>query len=178
MVSWKISAVALVLCSVMMANVITKLEASFNVIASHAVMVHPSAYAATLAEKADDAKLAKDVDILRDTFLLSWIVGGCIPGACVGIWIRAITQMAQLAKTFGVSLFTSFCASPYIIKNYFTPNPETCLLIGFLVAVGAWLAWEVALAVGTRLREAAVKNGWLGVKAEILGSAAKPTTGS
>lgn len=168
MMSWKLSAVALVLFSAMMANVITKLEASFNVVASHATMVVHSPYMMA-ADTKEEAKVEKNVDILRDTFLLSWIIGGCIPGACVGIWIRALTKMVEIAKTFGVSLFTSFCASPYLIKNYLAANPETCLLVGFLVAVCAWVLWEVALIIANRLKDAARKRGWLGVKQELLG---------
>jgi hypothetical protein len=170
MISWKLSAIALVIFSALMANVIAKLEASFNVVANHATSItHHGNYAALPPDQAADNKVAKDVDVLRDSFLLSWVVGGCIPGACVGIWIRALTRVFDIAKTFGVSLFTSFCVSPWAIKNYMTPTPETCLLMGFLVAVGAWLIWEVALAIGTRLKDAAVKSGWIGVKREILG---------
>lgn len=170
MLYWKLSAVAVLVFSCLMANVITRLEASFNTVASHATMaIHPHTYATTLADKTEDARLQKDVDILRDSFLLSWIVGGCIPGACVGIWIRALTKVFEIAKTFGVSLFTSFCTAPWIIKNYFSASPETCLLIGFLVAVGAWLAWEVALAIAVRIKSAAIKGGWIGVKQELLG---------
>lgn len=167
--SWKLSAIALVIFTAFMANVITKLEASFDVVASHATMAMlPKAYATAAPDK-EDVKLAKDVDILRDSFLLSWIIGGCIPGACVGIWIRALTKMVEIAKTFGVSLFTSFCASPWVIKNYLTANPETCLLVGFLGAVGAWVAWEVILILANRIKEAARKRGWSGIKTEVLG---------
>lgn len=170
--SWKLSAIALVFLTWLMANVVTQLEASFNVVATHATMTtHPRTYATTAGDKADDAKLAKDVEILRDSFLLSWIAGGCVLGACVGIWIRALTEVFAIAKTFGVSLFTSFCSTPWVIKTYFSAAPETCFFVGFLVAVGAWIGWEAALAIATRVKDAAVRNGWAGVKTELMGGA-------
>ncbi len=166
---WKLTAIIIVLISTFMAKAVTQLEASFAYVATTAMVTNAHAYATALPDNQEEEKLHKDVEILRDSFLLSWIVGGCIPGACVGIWIRALTKMVEIAKTFGVSLFSSFCVSPFVIKNYLKANPETCLLVGFLVAVGAWLAWEVVLIIAVRMKEAARKRGWLGVKSEILG---------
>lgn len=175
MIHWKLVAIGIVVLSTLMANVISKLETSFDVIAHYAVMVtsantapHTHGVASALVSNGE-ANVKNEVNVLRDSFLLSWLVGGMIPGSCVGIWIRALTKIADIGKTFGVSLFTSFCVSPWLIKNYLLPSPETCLLIGFLVAVGSWIAWEVVLDIAVRIKAAAIKGGWVAVKNEVLG---------
>lgn len=175
MLSWKLSAVGMILLTCLMANIVTKLEASFKTVAFQATMnVAPPIYAT--AYPPEDTKLQKevqkDVEILRDSFLLSWMVGGCVLGSCVGIWIRALTEMVEIAKTFGVSLFSSFCVGPWAIQNYCTPAPSTCIMVGFFMAVAAWVAWEVALAIASRIKVAAIKGGWLAVKAEVFGGQA------
>lgn len=170
--AWRISAVVIVLFSATMASALSKIEYAAEMVARHSKVNGPKSGTYASSMVADDAakeKLQDAKDILRDSFLLAWMIGGCIPGSCVGVWIRSLTKMAEIGKTFGVSLFTSFCASPYLITRYFDNAPSTCLVIGFFVAVSSWLAWEVALVIAERIKKAAIKNGWIGVAGEISG---------
>lgn len=166
--AWRIGAIIVVLFSTAMASALSKIESSFDLVSSHAAAEHRYGASAYADEQSKD-KLQDAKDILRDSFLLAWMVGGLIPGGCVGVWIRSLTKMAEIGKTFGVSVFTSFCTAPYIITKYFEASPSTCLLIGFLVAVGAWVIWEVALICTDRLKKAAQKYGWIGVAGELSG---------
>jgi hypothetical protein len=169
--AWRLSAVAIVLFSATMASALSKVESAAGFVACHAkVSSNYAGLASAIA--ADDAakeKLQDAKDILRDSFLLAWMVGGVIPGGCVGVWIRSLTKMAEIGKTFGVSVFTSFCSAPYLITKYFETSPSTCLLVGFMVSVCAWVGWEIALICTERMRKAAQKYGWIGVAGEITG---------
>lgn len=168
--AWRLSAVVIVLFSATMTSGLSRVESAAGIVSSHAKIGGAKSYSSSMV--ADDSakeKLQDAKDILRDSFLLAWMVGGLIPGGCVGVWIRSLTKIAEIGKTFGVSVFTSFCTAPYIITKYFEASPSTCLLIGFLVSVGAWVIWEVALICTSRVKKAAQKYGWVGVAGELTG---------
>ena len=176
--AWRLSAVVIVLFSATMASGLSRIESAAGVISSYAKVasIKTGSYATSISAEDSKEKLQDAKDILRDSFLLAWMVGGLIPGGCVGVWIRSLTKIAEIGKTFGVSVFTSFCTAPYIITKYFEASPSTCLLIGFLVSVGAWVIWEVALICASRVKKAAQKYGWVGVAGELTGSSRDVTS--
>ena len=45
-----------------------------------------------------------------------------------------------------------------------------------MLAVGAWVIWEVATILISRIKAAAEKHGWFGVKQEIFGGGAAQVT--
>lgn len=121
-------------------------------------------------EKVEQA--AKDVDVLRNSFLMLWVCGGIFPGAVVGAILRKATK-AQIALDMAVSVCTALPVTPYILRRYTDCTPEECFLGGFLLSVGAWALWQIILILVARIISAADKRGIAGVKDEILGSGEK-----
>lgn len=160
-----LSSLIVVLVTILGAGVVTKIEATAEqTLLAHAQGVDPE---------------HQNVEILKDQIRFLWVGGGAILGSCVGLWIRAVAGLLAMSRTFGVSLFTSLACTPYVLRRWSNGFPEECFILAFLAAVGAWLAWEVALIIAIRVKEAAKKRGWIGVKEEVFGAgqAATVTTG-
>lgn len=108
--------------------------------------------------------------VLRDQINFLWVAGGAILGGYVAVALRQITGLHHVVKYFAVSVATALATTPYVLVAWFGTCivPEACFLLGFLVAVGAWLAWEIVGILALRLKRAARSRGWLGVKDEFL----------
>lgn len=152
MMEHKIGSIVMALVTLVGAGAVTQIEAKASTYAMYA-----------------QAENTKQVEILRDHISLLWVAGGAVLGAYVGMAIRKVDGRSEMAKYFAVSLCTSLAAAPYLLKRYSHGAPEECFFGGFLMAVGAWLAWEVVMIIGGRVKDAAQRNGWLGVKREIMG---------
>ncbi|MFO0812393.1 MAG: hypothetical protein U0796_04190 [Gemmatales bacterium] len=109
--------------------------------------------------------------ILRDHLNFLWVAGGAILGGYVAVALRQVTGLFHIVRCFAVAVATALAVTPYLLVTYFGPAiaPESCFLLGFLIAVGAWLAWEVVSILALRLKKAARERGWLGVKEEVMG---------
>jgi hypothetical protein len=108
--------------------------------------------------------------VLRDHINFFWVGGGAILGGYVAVALRQISGLHHVVKYFAVSVATALAVTPYVLIAYFGPvvAPEACFILGFLFAVGAWLAWEIVGILAGRLKAAARKRGWIGVKEELL----------
>lgn len=108
--------------------------------------------------------------VLRDHINFFWVGGGAILGGYVAIALRQISGLHHVVKYFAVSVATALAVTPYVLIAYFGPvvAPEACFILGFLFAVGAWLAWEIVGILAGRLKDAARKRGWIGVKEELF----------
>ena len=108
--------------------------------------------------------------VLRDHLNFLWVAGGAILGGYVAVALRQVTGLFLIVRCFAVAVATALAVTPYLLVTYFGPAiaPESCFLLGFLIAVGAWLAWEVLSILALRLKRAARQRGWLGVKEEVL----------
>ncbi|HQR06357.1 MAG TPA: hypothetical protein PLN21_06020 [Gemmatales bacterium] len=84
--------------------------------------------------------------VLRDHINFFWVGGGAILGGYVAVALKQISGLHHVVKYFAVSVATAF-------------------------AVGAWLAWEIVGILAGRLKAAARKRGWIGVKEELLNPA-------
>ena len=111
--------------------------------------------------------------ILRDYLNFLWVAFGAILGGYVAVALRQVTGLFHIVRCFAVAVATALAVTPYLLVTYFGPaiNPESCFLLGFLIAVGAWLAWEVVGILALRLKRAARERGWIGVKGELTGHA-------
>lgn len=119
-------------------------------------------------EEVKDA--VKEVEIIRDHFNLMFCGGGCFAGAVCSIWARKLIGTEAL-RVFGVILFTGAATSPYLLLRYTKCTPEELVFGGFLyTAVIVWPGWEVAFIISDRVKTAAIKNGWVGVKKELFGA--------
>ena len=110
--------------------------------------------------------------ILRDHLNFLWVAGGAILGGYVAVALRQVTGLFHIVRCFAVAVATALAVTPYLLVTYFGPAivPESCFLLGFLIAVGAWLAWEVVSILAMRLKKAARERGWMGVKEEVIGN--------
>lgn len=115
--------------------------------------------------------------VLRDHINFFWVGGGAILGGYVAVALRQISGLHHVVKYFAVSVATALAVTPYVLIAYFGPvvAPEECFILGFLFAVGAWLAWEIVGILARRLKAAARQRGWLGVKEELLNPLSKTT---
>jgi len=116
--------------------------------------------------------------VLRDHINFFWVGGGAILGGYVAVALRQISGLHHVVKYFAVSVATALAITPYVLIAYFGPvvAPEACFILGFLFAVGAWLAWEIVGILAGRLKAAARKRGWIGVKEELLNPTKDDTT--
>lgn len=116
--------------------------------------------------------------VLRDHINFLWVGGGAILGGYVAVALKQISGLHHVVKYFAVSVATALAITPYVLIAYFGPivAPEACFILGFLFAVGAWLAWEIVGIVAGRLKAAARKRGWIGVKEELLNPKQEDTT--
>lgn len=109
--------------------------------------------------------------ILRDHLNFLWVAGGAILGGYVAVALRQVTGLFHIVRCIAVAVATALAVTPYLLVTYFGPAiaPESCFPLGFLIAVGAWLAWEVVSILALRLKKAARERGWMGVKEEVMG---------
>ena len=114
--------------------------------------------------------------VLRDQLNFLWVAGGAILGGYVAVALRQVTGGFRIVRCFAVAVATALAITPYVLVTWFGPliSPEACFLLGFLFAVGAWLAWEVVGILTVRLKRAALQRGWLGVKEELLNPPSTP----
>lgn len=165
----QIAAVFITLTTLVMAGLVSNLEAALTkpfYTSQASPTVTATAPVGTAAQVAIDKA---EIQILRNSISFFWVAGGAVLGAYVGVAIRKVTGRNNIAINISVSLATSLAITPWLLKNHVNGEPETCFMFGFLVAVGAWLAWELVLLIGERLRKAARDRGWIGVKQEIFG---------
>lgn len=158
-------AAAMTLVTLVMAGVVTNLEAALP----RAIYAKTQAVPAAPASQPQVAELVNRVEILRNALNFFWVAGGAVLGAYVGVAIRKIAGLNNIAVHISVSLATSLAVAPYILRNYVNGEPETCFMGGFLIAVAAWVIWEILIIIGDRLKKAARDRGWIGVKKEIWG---------
>lgn len=118
----------------------------------------------------------KEVEIIRDHFNLMFCGGGCFAGAVCSIWARKLIGTEAL-RVFGVILFTGAATSPFLLLRYTKCTPEELVFGGFLyTAVIVWPGWEIAFIITERVKTAARKNGWWGVKTELFGAGSAQVT--
>lgn len=120
----------------------------------------------------------QQVEILRNHLSLAWVAGGAVLGGYVAVAIRHyLTEQSTRVKTMtwpgmvhylAVSICSSLAFTPYALRRWYDGHPEECFFGGFVVALGSWIFYEVALIIVGRLKEAARKRGWLGIKDELL----------
>jgi hypothetical protein len=111
--------------------------------------------------------------VLRDTLNFVWVAIGSLLGGYVAVALRQVTGLFHIVRCFAVAVATALAITPYLLVNYFGPAiaPESCFVLGFLIAVGAWLAWEVVGILAGRVKKAARERGWVGVKGGLTGHA-------
>jgi hypothetical protein len=111
--------------------------------------------------------------VLRDLLNFVWVAIGAILGGYVAVALRQVTGLFHIVRCFAVAVATALAITPYLLVKYFGPAiaPESCCVLGFLIAVGAWLAWEVVGILAVRVKRAARERGWVGVKGELTGHA-------
>lgn len=108
--------------------------------------------------------------VLRDQLNFLWVAGGAILGGYVAVALRQVTGPFLIVRCFAVAVATALAITPYVLVTWFGPvlSPEACFILGFLIAVMAWLAWEVVGILAERVKRAARQRGWIGVKEELL----------
>lgn len=108
--------------------------------------------------------------VLRDQLNFLWVAGGAILGGYVAVALRQVTGTFLIVRCFAVAVATALAITPYVLVTWFGPvlSPEACFILGFLIAVTAWLAWEVVGILAERVKRAARQRGWIGVKEELL----------
>jgi len=130
-----------------------------------------TAVAQAASNKREDEKIANEharVEVLRNSFLMLWLIGGVIPGSAVGVVLKQVTGYKALTHAT-VSVCTSVPVTPYLLKRYTECAPEECFIGGFIVAVSAWFAWEVLMLCYARIKKAATERGIGGVVEEVRG---------
>jgi len=124
------------------------------------------------SKKREEEKIANEharVEVLRNSFLMLWLIGGVIPGSAVGVVLKQVTGYKAITHAT-VSVCTSVPVTPYLLKRYTDCAPEECFIGGFIVAVSAWFAWEVLMLCYARIKKAATKRGIGGVVDEVRGN--------
>lgn len=158
-------------------SVVTALETAFLKVVhpSPVAMVQENGNAAKeVSKKLEDVKgaieaVAKQNEILRNSFLMLWLIGGVIPGSAVGVVLKQATGYKAVTHAT-VSVCTSIPVTPYLLKRYTDCTPEECFIGGFIVAVSAWFAWEVLMLCYGRIKKAATERGIGGVVDEVRGN--------
>ena len=171
--------IMVLLLTLTMCKAVTSLEATARMTAAPVIrtqakiakMAQPNGNgkAAAAAEQKANEQAVKDVQVLRDSFLMLWVCGGIFPGAVVGAILRKATR-TQVTADMLVSICTALPLTPYLLKRYSNVSPEECFVGGFIVSVMSWAAWQIILIIVARVTLAADKRGVAGVKDEIMGN--------
>lgn len=171
------SGIIVMFATFIMCQVVTSLEASVLVKTSPIIMAHAMMHMQappthpTKQQSDDRAKnemAFKDVQVLRDSFLMLWVCGGILPGSVVGAILRKVNR-EKLWLDMSLSACTALPLTPFLLRQYTDCSPEVCFLGGFIVSVCAWSAWTIALILVSRLTKAADSGGIGGMKDELLG---------
>ena len=171
--------IMVLLLTLTMCKAVTSLEATARMTAAPVIrtqakiakMAQPNGNgkAAAAAEQKANEQAVKDVQVLRDSFLMLWVCSGIFPGAVVGAILRKATR-TQVTADMLVSICTALPLTPYLLKRYSNVSPEECFVGGFIVSVMSWAAWQIILIIVARVTLAADKRGVAGVKDEIMGN--------
>lgn len=173
--------IMVLLLTLAMCQVVTSLEATARMTAAPvmrtqakivAMQVNPNGNGNSkihAEERKANEQAVKDVQVLRDSFLMLWICGGIFPGAVVGAILHKATR-TQVTADMLVSICTALPLTPYLLKRYSNVSPEECFVGGFIVSVMSWTAWQLVLIIVARVTLAADKRGVAGVKDELMGS--------
>ncbi len=173
----KLIAVCLGLFTVLMTSVGSEIET--RAIREVKNTPHKHAHVVTGALVAADASAeAEKIDIIRDNFKMFLIFGGAFGGAVVCVMLRMAMRATSdkpitrpmMGAYFSVSLLSAVFMTPLILKRYLTSGPEECFCYSFLLAGIVWIVWEIAFAVGGKIKEAAIQRGWWGVVSEVYGN--------
>lgn len=167
--------VLVMLLTLTMCQVVTSLEASARMVAAPVVRQQAKIIAQSngklqAEENKANEQAVKDVQVLRDSFLMLWVCGGIFPGAVVGAILRHKATRTQVTADMLVSICTALPLTPYLLKKYSNVSPEECFVGGFIVSVMSWAAWQIILIIVARVTLAADKRGVAGVKDEIMGN--------
>lgn len=121
----------------------------------------------------------KEIEIIRDRFLVFIILGSSFAGAFCYIGLRLMYMWGtlkpvdrfnylSLGSGFFVSILTALFLSPGMIKLVLKNNgPEECAAFTFMFAAVSTTLWDIAMAIGKRWIMAAEKGGVSGLRAEI-----------
>ena len=174
--------IMVLLLTLAMCQVVTSLEATARMTAAPvmrtqakivAMQVNPNGNGNSkihAEERKANEQAVKDVQVLRDSFLMLWICGGIFPGAVVGAILRHKATRTQVTADMMVSICTALPLTPYLLKRYSSVSPEECFVGGFIVSVMSWAVWQIVLIIVARVTLAADKRGVAGVKDEIMGN--------
>lgn len=136
------------------------------------------------SDKVANEQAVKDVQVLRDTFLMLWVCGGILPGAVVSLALRKYARKFMPARwvlevpvsfDVSVSICTAIPLVPLLLKRYTNCAPEEAFALGFAVSVAAWASWIIVLILVARFTVAANERGIGGLKDEMLGKGGQPT---
>jgi hypothetical protein len=113
---------------------------------------------------------AEQPTVLRDQLNFLWVAFGSLLGGYVAVALRNITGMIKIVRCYAVSVATAMALTPYLLVTYLCHqvSAEACFGLGFLAAVAAWLFWEVLGILAERVKRAAKRRGWAGVKEEVV----------
>jgi len=173
--------IMVLLLTLTMCKAVTSLEATARMTAAPVIrtqakiakMAQPNGNgkaAAVAAEEKANEQAVKDVQVLRDSFLMLWVCSGIFPGAVVGAILRHKATRTQVTADMLVSICTALPLTPYLLKRYSSVSPEECFVGGFIVSVMSWAVWQIVLIIVARVTLAADKRGVAGVKDEIMGN--------
>ena len=172
--------IMVLLLTLTMCKAVTSLEATARMTAAPVIrtqakiakMAQPNGNgkAAVAAEEKANEQAVKDVQVLRDSFLMLWVCSGIFPGAVVGAILRHKATRTQVTADMLVSICTALPLTPYLLKRYSNVSPEECFVGGFIVSVMSWAVWQIVLIIVARVTLAADKRGVAGVKDEIMGN--------
>ena len=172
--------IMVLLLTLTMCKAVTSLEATARMTAAPVIrtqakiakMAQPNGNgkAAAAAEQKANEQAVKDVQVLRDSFLMLWVCSGIFPGAVVGAILRHKATRTQVTADMLVSICTALPLTPYLLKRYSSVSPEECFVGGFIVSVMSWAVWQIVLIIVARVTLAADKRGVAGVKDEIMGN--------
>lgn len=166
--------IAVIFVTLLGSTTVTSLETIFLKVVKPApvALVQDNGKVAESSKKREEEKIANEnarVEVLRNSFLMLWLIGGVIPGSAVGVVLKQVTGYKALTHAT-VSVCTSVPVTPYLLKRYTECAPEECFIGGFIVAVSAWFAWEVLMLCYARIKKAATERGIGGVVDEVRGN--------
>lgn len=168
-----------VICSTLLTLVVTGLGAELEQKALEHLSTAPRAIVAPDSRPPEPIT----IEIIRDRFLMLVTAISAIGGGVVCVMLRIawsnksivdgkeVTAVSRflINAFFSVSVITSMATTPWTVKRYLHNTPEDCSLVAFLVAVGAWVGWEIIAIIGERIKKAAESRGIAGVKDELAG---------
>lgn len=127
----------------------------------------PSKIDTDTKEKVENA--VGNVEIIRNSFLALFCMGGCLLGGGAIVLARRMSGR-EAARMFSLCVFTGAGLTFITMRMYSHGWPEEAIAYGFIItALVAYPLFEVALVLGGRVKKAAEERGWVGVTKEIWG---------